>query len=180
MSYIRATSNPEGLYIFGGYGQPVEINTGRGWDLSNIGPDQGTIVLPEDVFFRAVQAWRECYGHEVVEVRGFRIEELHIYTKNSKFGKAEQVIPDDGTWDIGQALNDDPNATMFAVKLSYKKLYTFLWRVTWAYVVANATGDEADEERRALAKEAAREKPRKKSETRKTRKTRKKVVARGK
>ena len=70
MSYIRASSNPEGLYIFGGI-KGIEISTGRNWELTNVGPYDGrSMVVPYVAFVEACRQWQEGL-EDTIEVDGF-------------------------------------------------------------------------------------------------------------
>jgi hypothetical protein len=129
VSYIRATSNPEGLYITTDEDGLTTLWTGDGWKLSNIGPHDidkrgrrlGITVLDED-FMTVCVRWRYC-DVEPVEVNGLRVEEQHIFTETGL-----RVLTSEG------ASAD----TTFAIKVSFGDRYAFLWRVTWEYVVNSA------------------------------------------
>jgi len=69
VSYIRSTTNPEGLYIVG-TGKEVEFYKGCEYPG----------VMPPDVFNKLIDKWIENY-QEDTEIEGAKIEEVWINAK---------------------------------------------------------------------------------------------------
>lgn len=133
MSYIRSTSNPEGMYAFGG-ATCVEIYSGRGWRLSNIGPGQGGIIVPHETFYEACKR-ADYLGDEPIEVDGLRVEEMLIYTRSGR------RVPPRKTLSL-RMFSNRAAPTMFAVKLTYEDKYVFMYPVTWDYIRRSALETE--------------------------------------
>lgn len=132
MSFIRSLSNPEGLYIFGGM-DGIEIATGNGWKLSNIGPDNPSMVVPYDAFIKVCEDWDQ--NADSAEADGFFAGEQHIWADTG-----ELVDPE--TDPIQQWFTGNRRESRYAIKLSYGDKFCFLWSVTWQYVVAKALHDK--------------------------------------
>lgn len=151
MSLIRALSNPEGMYVFGGCGQPFELYSGRGWHLSNIGPDETDcrgMVVPTRTFYRACRlSDYPMQGDIPVEVNGFKIEEVVIYAKTGRLVPEMTTIPKN-------YFTARSAERMWAIKLSYKDKYVFMHRVTWEYIRRNALEQEQWERKEARRKRA--------------------------
>lgn len=132
MSLIRATSNPEGLYIWGD-GKTYSISTGINWELSNIGPDQPIMNIPNETFEEAARQWEEkgSWGRHTIEYKGFRIE-----TNINIFVDTLEEVPDDYLL-LRLEKQEDFRETFWGLKISYKDLYTYLYIVTWTYATNN-------------------------------------------
>lgn len=127
MSLIRSLSSPEGLYIWGGLGETYKISTGLNWKLSNIGPNDSEMYVPELVFESAAKQWHQTYGLEPVEVDGFRVEnDIYIFTDT------QELVPP--PMSLAEALNCS-RPTFWGIRISYKGLYTYLYEVTWFYAI---------------------------------------------
>ena len=135
MSYIRASSNPEGLYIFGGLSGGIEISTGRDWKLTNIGPYDGQdMVVPYADFVEACRQWQEGL-EDNIQVGGFKIENQLVRMDGSPIG---ETTAEDFLAGFGKKYQ----GSFAGVRLSYGKLYCQLYHATWGYVVANVLRQE--------------------------------------
>lgn len=67
MSYIRCLSNPESLYIWGGFDRRVTIN---------VGADTLNFTMPNHVFHGVMIRWLK--GREPVRYRGASLEEVRV------------------------------------------------------------------------------------------------------
>jgi len=124
------------MYVIGGLTQPIEIMSGHGWHLSNIGPDQGSMVVPKDVFYRAARKAQRSIvvEEESVEVDGFKIEERLIYVKSGRPVPADRLLSKRSKKQLAE--------TMFAIKLSYGDKYVYMYRVTWDYICRSAVAQQ--------------------------------------
>lgn len=137
MSLIRSTSNREGLYVTGGWGQPIEIRSGRDWELSNTGPDNPALVVPSRAFLRVC---RLAGPHitDAVEVDGFRAEEVYVYTRTGR------PVPDRHGF-ARSMLRGGAAPRDFMIRLSYKDRFVLVYRVTWEYLRREALAQERHE-----------------------------------
>lgn len=141
MSLIRCLSNHEGLYVYGN-GNNIIIASGRGWHLSNIGPDQDEVMsIPEKTFFKVCRK-ADLYCEDSVEIDGFRVSEEYIYYNSGR------LAPKGYFPRTARALNRAA-PTMWAVKLTYKDRYVYLYRVTWDYLRRSARAVETADRRRS-------------------------------
>jgi hypothetical protein len=142
MSYIRCHSNPEGMYIYGNADGMIEIYSGRGWHLSNIGPDQEEdrgMYVPGKTFYEMCKKANHpsIYDEESpYEIDGFRVEEVLIYLKTGK------RVPNRGEKISKNFFSKRAAETIYAIKLSYKHKYVFMYLVTWEYIRRNALASE--------------------------------------
>jgi len=81
MSLIRAGSNPEGLYVYGGCDQDYHVSAGGAWSATNCNSAKGqpSMVIPEVTFEAAMEAWRKNFNDEPIEINGFRIEFADVF-----------------------------------------------------------------------------------------------------
>jgi len=127
VSFIRSTSNPEGLYIWHDIDGYVDVSFGG--VAPPLASKQRSARIPSKTFFKAVSRWDKNYGaDEKVSVGGFTIEERHIFVKTGKVVRGGSKA-----W-----LRDRRLRTAFLVRISYRGTFVHLWRVTWQYVVRNA------------------------------------------
>jgi hypothetical protein len=139
MSYIRCTSNPEGLYIYEGHAYPrdrklyVTIYWTQPKPLSSGKRHQ--IVVPARLFHEAARRWYP--GHKSYKgyysKDGFSVKEELIYMKTGK------KVPAKITKSMSKWMADKKRAE-FQIKISHKKEFVFIYNVTWAYVVENVMG----------------------------------------
>lgn len=140
MSFIRCLSNPEGMYVFGST-SGVEFYSGQGWHLSNIGPDREPdrgMIVPYNVFYKACKLAEYVTADEPVEVDGFKIEEQVIYTKTGRLVPNRPFT----VASMKRRMSGRAAETMWAIKVSYKGKYVFMWRVTWDYIRSDACRPE--------------------------------------
>lgn len=130
MSYIRCLSNPDGLYAFINVEGFAEISWGPKppfacRDFQKTGKP---MRVPVRVFENVARKWADGW-QDRVSFKGFTAEEIHIYEKTGK------VMPGD----LKKYLSEFKRGvkTRFVVKLSYKRDWVYLWRVTWEYVARN-------------------------------------------
>ncbi len=144
MSYIRCTSNPEGLYAFG------TMIRGRPYmQVYAFAPRDGMLV-PWAVFRRAcVLAEKRAtayYGSEVC-IRGFRIRRIHADPMTGK------IVPEVTSIGIRRDRGEEQ------VEMSYRGKRFWCWVVTWRYIERGVCADDgkwAEKRRRAGRKEAGR------------------------
>lgn len=138
MSLIRSTSNREGLYVTGGWGQPIEIMSGRGWELSNIGPNNPALVVPSRAFLRVC---RLAGPHitDAVEADGFRAEEVYVYTRTGR------PVPELRHGVTRSTFRGDAAPRDFMIRLSYRDRFVLVYRVTWEYLRREALAQDKEE-----------------------------------
>jgi len=132
MSYIRCLSNPEGLYVYGD-GKDVNFH----WCVKPPFASPGGMKIPHDIFTKAGQKWADQYCSERVSVRGFVIEEVHVYEKNAK-----KVGEMSRQW-VKQYLKDK-RPTRSGWKLSYRGKFIILWPVTMHYMMDRFVNEHRD------------------------------------
>lgn len=137
MSYIRATSGPEGLYAFQAADDrgrmKVHMIPGHAWPLTNASNDH-PILVPPATFEKAVGRWEECSdGEDGVREQGLEIREVHVFADDGK------PVPKNFN-----ALAKDARKAEFMIRVSFRGRWVLLWRVTWAYVVHNVLGDRCE------------------------------------
>lgn len=121
MSYIRAGSNPEGLYIFGNGNHQVEILGGL--PISKLPGPHMAVIVPRSSFHHVAKRWRE---DDCVPARhkGLSVDEVQVFLKTGK--RVPKKMP------LKKWIKE-PIA--FLICLSWKKWKIFMWRVTWEYIV---------------------------------------------
>lgn len=127
MSYIRSTSNHEGLYIWGDCRGRVHVSHHIAPPLASDGEptndrDYQGFTVPRHVFEHVCREWHRRGGAEV-RYRGLRVRELATFL-------------DDGTEATGEAWMGRRRYNIF-VRLEYGAHFLSLWHVTWTYVVNN-------------------------------------------
>lgn len=132
MSYIRCLSNPEGLYVWADTRGTVTLNYNVGKGLASPAAkprDPAQFSLPRHVFEHVARRW-EANGREgPVEFRGCRVEEVYVFRKTGK------VVPDEERTIERTIMDSRRRETL--VRFSYGESFVHMWRVTWAYIVAN-------------------------------------------
>jgi len=138
MSFIRSFSNPENLYV-------VALEDGINLmhrvkpPLASAWPKDGNnalMIVPHLPFWAVCQLW-EAGGMDPppgkdgqwATHQGFTAEEIHVYTDTGK--------PVTGRMPFTALFTSRPHEWL--VRLSYRRQFVFLWRVTWEYVVRDAT-----------------------------------------
>jgi len=160
MSYIRCLSNPEGLYIWAQSDGRTCITHNVRAPLSSVEKPKGlvNIIVPTTAFDRACILWDE--GNEPASCRGVRVEEVHVLTKTGK--PVPENFFDFGIGSGKLAARMKKNPVELLIKLSYKKEFVFMWRVTWEYIVRHAVlqaewkREDQDKHRRARARKKGR------------------------
>jgi hypothetical protein len=117
MSYIRATSNPEGLYIIG-------TRTERGSAI-NIMCGNLSLCMPPHVFHGVLRRWKDvCYCGDTAKYRGAALHQItrkELGLKESKKWWKERL-----------------DARTLQWRLTYERWtpgqYVDAWLVTWMYV----------------------------------------------
>lgn len=123
MSYIRCLSNPEALYIWGDCQGYVNISHCVKPPLSS----GRQFRIPTKDFHRVGKKWSEwCDEEKGIRLGHLRIQEIHVYRDTGK-----PVGPE---W-MKNFLKKKKREADFLVKVSYKRDFVFLWKVTWKYVV---------------------------------------------
>ena len=144
MSYIRCLSNPESLYIWG----DTADNSGFANichrvkpPLSSKWPKNGNsplIMVPLKAFEEATRKWRGSYDGSAVEVDGFKVETVNVFTATGKrVPKKNDFLK-------------DRRRREWLVRLSYKGQFVHLWDVTWSYVVNNVEGKPVRRTKKAV------------------------------
>jgi hypothetical protein len=122
MSYIRSASNPESLYIWG-YGERVTIAHRVLRPLSSAKEIPASFDVPTAHFDKVRAQWAK--GREKASSGGITVEEAHIYLRSGRPVPRRPMMT--------QITSKAP--TEFLIRLSYKKHFILLWRVTWEHVV---------------------------------------------
>ena len=142
MSYIRAGSNPEGLYVFSAADDrdgktKVHLIPGWKYSLKNIGNGE-PMCVPQAVFNKGVRLWSNCPDEMAgVKHEGFSIKEVHVFLDDGDPKKYSVVPRKYNACDPEKGGRE----TEFLVRVAYKRKWMLLWRVTWAYVVHNALSE---------------------------------------
>ena len=113
MSYIRGTSNPENLYIWGD-GKTVYIARGQNKLKS----------IPQKTFDRLLKKYNKTREDSIF--RGAKIEEVFVEKKEKLSKKRQEFLNL-----LGIPQGD------FKIRLSYKDWHIDMWRVTWEYITNN-------------------------------------------
>ena len=121
MFFIRATSCPEYLCVYEDTSGAVVIHHGVMPPLAD--RRSGLIDVPARTFYALCRRW--AAGAEPVTVRGLCVREVYVYLRSGKpVLFRSQVSP--------------RSPCEFMIRLSYRRRFVHMWRVTWAYIVANA------------------------------------------
>ena len=135
MSYIRAGSNPEGLYVFSASSDKnghVYANILPGYRCKRKSlPDGEPMLVPQAVFDRVAVLWNDVADEEVGVSYKVRLE--HVFTDEGDPPKFSVVPPKDLRF--GQKTDLE---TEFLVRVSYKGEWVLLWQVTWEHVARSA------------------------------------------
>jgi hypothetical protein len=123
MSYIRSTSNPESLYIWGDAFDLVNISYRVDPPLASTRQE---MRVPRAAFEEACLKWKE-WGevHEIIEVDGFRVELVRILLCTGR-APPKNFNP-----------LKDRREGAFLIRISYQRRFVHLWEVTWDHVVSN-------------------------------------------
>lgn len=139
MSYIRCLSNPERLYVWSN-GKYVNITH----SVKRPNSSGRHFTIPHGIFEGTCKRWAN--DNEPAVCRGAKAEELHIDRTTGR------VIPEwkpctrgckpDGknTWTpclrcLKKSMGDAKRGE-FVIRLSYKKDFVNMWRVTWEYIIS--------------------------------------------
>lgn len=158
MSYIRATSNPEGLYVISvnsdKTGRPVvELIPGWEYKLTNANNDH-PMTVPQGVFDELMKAWENGDHEAGVKHKGFVAREVHVYSDDGSLVTAKQSKARVQAQAAVDRFHGKPmRKTEHMIRVSYRGRWMLLWGVTWAFVVHNATSElRRDAEDRAKAR----------------------------
>ncbi len=153
MSYIRATSNPEGLYVISvnsdKTGRPVvELIPGWEYKLTNANNDH-PMTVPQGVFDKVMKAWEDGDHEAGVKHKGFVAREVVVYLDDgSPVSKKQRPAHELRDRFHGKPMRRSERM----IRVSYRGRWMLLWGVTWAFVVHNATSElRRDAEDRAKA-----------------------------
>jgi len=108
MSYIRSSSNPEGLYIWGGQ-DSVEISV-KGNDVWKI---------PYDVFNGLIKKFHRNFHDYPCKYKGAQVEEVWVCDEQADQNDITSVIVNSRS----------------KIKFTYMDKYITMWDVTWEYIV---------------------------------------------
>lgn len=134
MSYIRCLSNPERLYAWHDVDGTVHIHYGGPYMVKPPLSKGEEMRVPLRTFMHAIKHWDDTGNWEDrTSIRGFTIEEVHIYLKTGK------PVPNfKNNKDAIRYLKDSKkHPSEYKIRVSYKGNFIHLWRVTWQYVVNN-------------------------------------------
>lgn len=140
MSYIRSTSNPEGLYIYTALDDKdrpmVHVHaSNKKHRLKNFGSDGDILLIPPKIFTKAVKLWDQEADHEIgVKHEGLSVREVFANPDTLEFWRNKRKAVPDGF--------------EFMVKVAYKRKWVCLWGVTWAYVVHNVLSEHRKPKKR--------------------------------
>ncbi len=133
MSYIRSTSNPEGLYVFTSK-EGVTLAHSVKPPLASTWPKNGSnpvMIIPERLFLSVCKTWNRTYACNGVSRRGLKIREVHVFVKT---GKRVQRL-------TAKSIMMPSGSSEFFIRIDYKGKFVHLWRVTWDSVVRSASID---------------------------------------
>lgn len=112
MSFIRCTSNPEGLYIYHGPNGQIYIHGG----------EKSITIIPANIFYKFIKSITYCG-------QNYKKGSLEIKEEYFSFRKKKT--------DIENIFNLPP-AGNFKYVLYYKnEKVAVMWRVTWCYIYNN-------------------------------------------
>lgn len=126
MSYIRALSNPEGLYIFSD-GKYTQIWHNVLFPLASKPAKKAFCLgfsVPSKIFDGGLKLWIKDFGIYGINYKGFKIEEQHIYLNTGKLVPARSI----------EGLFGDKKKSAFLIKFSYGKHFVFMYSVTAHYI----------------------------------------------
>lgn len=132
MSYIRAGSNPEALYIVGSGNNRVEIYAHRVPGMTSKKLPENSWTLPAKAFNRVLAMWAEGYRDRAA-CGGIVVEEVFIFTDT---GKPVPEVKHPMTRRALKRYVGDGRERRFVIRLSYKGDYICMWPVTWQYIVS--------------------------------------------
>ena len=122
MSYIRSTSNPEGLYIWGGARGRITICHNVHKPLAS--RTNGSFEIPCHIFHGLCRKWAEAFD-ERATYRGATAERVHVLLHTGK------TVPK-----MFDPFRSKAKAE-FLIKVSYGEHFLHMWTVTWEYIVAD-------------------------------------------
>jgi hypothetical protein len=128
MSFIRATSNPEALYVYHDVGKFISWTQGP--ILCNIKPEN-KVSLKD--FYGLMRKVIKSDGYMPAKCGSFSVEEAHVY-ESSTLKKIKYV---DKRRSIKQMILDDKPSCFKIIVRNKGKVIGLLWPVTWRYVVSN-------------------------------------------
>jgi hypothetical protein len=143
MSYIRSTSNPEGLYIYGD-GESIVIHHGG-----------GTILVPPRDFERVGLAYLEPGSALVIrpiKSGGLSLREVTLCKGTERIcrpGHLERCTARPRKARKQECRHEE------RLLLEYRGEKIFLWKVTWAYI-AHSIRDHLEMDRQAAPRRARR------------------------
>lgn len=120
MSYIRSSSNPEGLYIWCDIKGSVHLSHIIKSPLSSAAVLPHEFTIPRYIFEHILKKYD---GQSEVKFRGLKVEErvVNLETGQIYDGAFPKVK---GTY-------------QFMIRLSYKNEFIIMWPVTWDYIVSH-------------------------------------------
>jgi hypothetical protein len=136
MSYIRSTSNPEALYIWDD-GTMANVSHGVPKPHSS----ETLFRIPSAVFRKCLKKWDG--SGDPVSFQGMTVEELNVDRKTAKTippaSPCRRGCKKEGNGFIpckrcSRRFWKDIRRGKYVIRLSYKKDFVDLWRVTWDYV----------------------------------------------
>lgn len=119
MSYIRSTSNPEGLYIY-------QSTEGGVWIYHSLKPplassgNRDLIIVPTTLFHAACRAWVRHAG------MGDSIRRGNLTITEALFPPACRQF---------RQFKQCRHSHEIKVRVQYQRQFVLLWAVTWDYVV---------------------------------------------
>ncbi len=127
MSYIRALSNPEGLYAYtdAETKDMVRIHYGGfdGGDRFCNFPAWPGMLVPRRTFEAACARWVERRP-ERLSLRGLSIREVRVFEDGRRVPKGHKGL--------------GKKRVLHLVEVRYRRKWMLLWTVTWHYVATNA------------------------------------------
>jgi hypothetical protein len=138
VSYIRCLSNPEALYIWGDVEGFANICHNVKPPLARPSEDGNPSLfkIPTKTFEAVALKWAREF-EEDVEIDGFRVREVTVFTATGR------IVP--AKFDVLR----DRRKTEWLIKLSYKRHFVHLWRVTWEAVVRSVEDHQPVRKKRA-------------------------------
>ncbi len=150
MSYIRCTSNPEDLYVYGS-SEGIEFcwspkdQTQEAFDAASM------IAKYEDVWDLIKilhKHYNTFYESHPIQCGDLKIEEVHYSFEE------QREVPND-EWQATMFHIDNPLPTESQVKLTIGDKFVYMYRVTWRYLYENLLTDWKYENKKPRANRQA-------------------------
>lgn len=140
MSYIRSSSNPEGLYIYDNGYNTIILHAVKKPHSSG-----DNFFVPSKKFIAGLKSWTSSgrYKRSGTKIDGFRVSEVVASNSTGKIVLDRKPCKrgckkSGGGWIYcmkcaARSYKDAVNSR-YVIRIQYKKHFVHLWGVTWEYV----------------------------------------------